>query len=262
MSDTARAAVLWEELTWPEIEDLTKTMSMVMIPCGATEQHGPHLPLNVDTIQVDEVCRRASARTGVPVIPSQPIGLSQSQGHFPGTIWVRAETMIRYLSEICHSLYASGIRKFVLVNGHGPNACVLQCVRENLRCDFEDVQCTAVNYFSTTNETSFASDSAFGKHIHANYGETSQVLALRPDLVQMERAVDEPDFYTFFDHRSDQVSRSGIMGSRVTDSSAEDGERMLDAFAAGLADLLRTGLQEPIPIRGGYAASRRTDGSR
>jgi creatinine amidohydrolase len=249
--------VLWEELTWPEAEELTQTMKMVMVPVGATEQHGPHLPLNVDTIQVDDVCKRASAKTGVPMIPTMAIGLSQSHGTFPGTLWVRSETMIRYITEICHSLYHSGVRKFVLVNGHMYNLWVLQCVRDNLRCDFDDVQCTALNYFMTTQDTKFASDAPMRKHIHANFGETAQVLALRPDLVDMEEVVDEPDYYTFFDHRFDQVSHSGIIGRNATGATAEDGEEMLESFAEALAGMLRTGLEEPIPIPEGYTGVRR-----
>jgi len=253
--------VLWEELTWPEVEELTKTMPAVMVPVGATEQHGPHLPLNVDTIQVDDVCRRASAKTGVPMIPTMSIGLSQSHGKFPGTLWVRSETMIRYITEVCHSLYASGIRKFILVNGHMYNLWPLQCVRDNIRCDFDDVQCTALNYFLTSSETAFASDAPMGKHIHANFGETAQVLALRPDLVDMDRAVDEPDYYTFFDHRFDQVSHSGIIGRNATGASAKDGEEMLEAFGDALAELLLKGLDEPIPIADGYTGEHRWDKS-
>jgi creatinine amidohydrolase len=248
--------ILWDELTWPEIEELTREMKMVIVPVGATEQHGPHLPLNVDTIQVYDVAKRASALTGVPVIPPQAIGLSQSHGTFPGTLWVRSETMIRYITEVCHSLYASGIRKFVLLNGHMYNLWVLQCVRDNLRCDFDDVQCTALNYFLLA-ENGFVSDAPMRKHIHANFGETAQVLALRPDLVHMERAVNEDDYYTFFDHRFDQVSHSGIIGRNVTGATAEDGEQMLQSFAEALADLLRKGLAEPIPIADGYTGVHR-----
>jgi creatinine amidohydrolase len=257
MPITPGEPVLWDELTWPEVERLTETMKAAMMPVGATEQHGPHLPLSVDTIQVEEVCRRASARTGVPMIPTLAIGLSQSQGGFPGTLWVRPESMIRYVTDICHSLHASGIRKFILVNGHLYNLWALQCVRESLRCDFGDVQCTVVNYFQTTPDTQFDSDTPVGKHLHANYGETSQVLALRPDLVDMSLAVDEPDFPTVFDHRMDQISRSGIVGRNATGGNAADGEKMLEQFSTALAELVRRALDEPIPIPDGYAGERR-----
>jgi creatinine amidohydrolase len=243
--------VLWEELTWVEIEELTKTMKMVLVPVGATEQHGPHLPLATDTLQVYEVAKRASSLTGVPVVPPLAIGLSQSHGRFPGTLWVRSETMIRFLTEVCHSLYHSGIRKFVLLNGHMYNLWVLQCVRDNVRCDFDDVQCTALNYWATA-ETRLLEDTPVRKHVHANFGETSQVLAIRPDLVRMDEAVDEADFPTFFDHRFDQISRSGVVGRNATGASPEAGAEMLATLGESLAKLLREGLAEPIPIPGGY----------
>jgi creatinine amidohydrolase len=243
--------ILWDELTWTEIEELTKKVPMAILPVGATEQHGPHLPLSTDTLQVYEVAKRASALTGVPVLPPLAIGLSQSHGKFPGTVWVRSETMIRFLTEICHSLYQSGIRKFFLLNGHMYNLWVLQCVRDNLRCDFDDLQCTAVNYFLTA-ETRFAEDAPMRKHIHGNYGETCQVLAIRPDLVQMDQAVNEDDFYTMFDHRFDQISRSGVIGRNASGATAEEGAKMLEAFGLAVADLVQKGLQEPIRFPGGY----------
>lgn len=252
----ANQPILWDELTWTEVEELTKEMKMVIVPVGATEQHGPHLPLNVDTLQVYEVAKRASALTGVPVVPPFAVGLSQSHGRFPGTLWVRSETMIRYMTEVCHSLYQSGIRKFVLLNGHMYNLWVLQCVRDNLRCDFDDVQCTAFNYFLAA-DTAFASDAPAKKHIHGNFGETSQVLAIRPDLVHMDDSVDEDDFYTFFDHRFDQVSHSGIVGRNATGGDAQAGEEMLTEFAEAIANLLRRGLEEPIPIPDGYTGVHR-----
>jgi creatinine amidohydrolase len=61
--------VLWEELSWKDIESLTKTMNMVIMPIGACEQHGPHLPLAVDTIDCYEIAKRVSGKTGVPVVP-------------------------------------------------------------------------------------------------------------------------------------------------------------------------------------------------
>jgi creatinine amidohydrolase len=74
-------------------------MDMVIVPVGACEQHGPHLPLAVDTIDRYEIAKRVSAKTGVPVIPPMMYGCSQSHGKFPGTLSIRPETMIRMLSE-------------------------------------------------------------------------------------------------------------------------------------------------------------------
>ncbi len=111
--------ILWDELSWKDVEEITKNIKMVILPIGACEQHGPHLPLGVDTIDCYEIAKRVSAKTGVPVIPPIIYGVSQSHGKFPGTISIRPETMIKMICEICEWLYNnSGIRKILLLNGH------------------------------------------------------------------------------------------------------------------------------------------------
>jgi creatinine amidohydrolase len=109
-------AILWDDLSWKDIQKLTQGMKMVIIPIGACEQHGPHLPLSVDTIDCYEVAKRVSAKTRVPVIPPLTYGCSQSHGNFPGTLSLRPETMIRMICDIVEWLYRSGIRKILLLN--------------------------------------------------------------------------------------------------------------------------------------------------
>src|SRR5687767_1770063 len=87
-------AVRWEELTWPEASDAASTSKAVIIPVGAIEQHGPHLPLAVDTQICEAVALGVSALTGVPLIPPLCYGVSGSHGNFGGTIGLRPETMI------------------------------------------------------------------------------------------------------------------------------------------------------------------------
>ena len=85
------------------------------------------------------------------------------------------------------------------------------------------------------------------KHIHGNFGETAQMLAIRPDLVKMDRAENTPDFFTLFDYRFDQVSANGIIGGNATGATAEDGEELLAAFEAKISELVQKGLEEKIP---------------
>ena len=174
-----------------EVEEFVDHCNMVIIPVGAIEQHGPHLPLMTDTAQALEISKRVSANTGVPVVPPVAVGISQSHGNFPGTLWVRVDTMISLLYDLCTSLYESGIRKFFFINGHMYNDWGIKGVRDHFRCDYDDVQITTVNYWQTT-ETRFAEDCPQNKHIHGNFGETAQMLVIRPDLVKMDRAEDTP----------------------------------------------------------------------
>src|ERR671923_315181 len=142
--------VLWEELSWKDIENLTKTMKMVIVPIGACEQHGPHLPLAVDTIDCYEIAKRVSSKTGVPVIPPLMYGCSQSHGKFPGTVSIRPETMIRMICEIAEWLYNSNIRKILLLNGHMWNWGPLYSARENMRYDYPDLQVKVLDWWATT----------------------------------------------------------------------------------------------------------------
>ena len=243
--------VLWEEFTWEEVEEFVERCNMAIIPVGAIEQHGPHLPLLTDTAQAYEIAKRVSANTGVPVVPPIAVGISQSHGNFPGTLWLRVDTMIRVLYDLCTALYETGIRKFFFINGHMYNDWGIKGLRDHFRCDYDDVQVTTVNYWQTT-ETRFAEDCPQNKHIHGNFGETAQMLVIRPDLVKMERAEDTPDFFTLFDYRFDQVSANGVIGGNATGATAEAGEEMLSAFEAKISELVKKGLEETMPIPGGY----------
>lgn len=243
--------ILWEEFTWEEVEEYVNRCNMVLFPVGATEQHGPHLPLICDTAQAYEIAKRVSANTGVPVIPPMHFGISQSHGNFPGTLWVRCDTMISVLYDVATSLYESGVRKFFFINGHMYNDWGIKAVRDHLRCDYDDVHVTTVNYWLTA-ETRFAEDCPQRKHIHGNFGETAQLLAIRPDIVKMDRAQNTPDFFTLFDYRFDQVSKNGVIGGNATGATAKDGEEMLSSFTAAISDLVDKGLKEKMPIPGGY----------
>ena len=243
--------VLWEELSWKEIENLTKTMDMVIVPVGACEQHGPHLPLAVDTIDCYEIAKRVSAKTGVAVTPPMMYGCSQSHGKFPGTLSIRPETMIRMLSELAEWLYKSNIRKILFLNGHMWNWGPLYSARENIRYDYPDLQVRVLDWWATTPSimTSSMKDCpVFPSYVHANIGETSCMLAARPDLVKMEEAINKEDYNTFFEYRMDQYSKSGIVGRETTKATAEFGEKIFAMVVDNLSDMIETALSEDTPI--------------
>lgn len=244
--------ILWDELSWKDVEEITKNIKMVILPIGACEQHGPHLPLGVDTIDCYEIAKRVSAKTGVPVIPPIIYGVSQSHGKFPGTISIRPETMIKMICEICEWLYNnSGIRKILLLNGHMWNWGPIYSARENIHYDFPDLQIRVLDWWATTTDImnkSMKDCPVFPSYVHANIGETSCMLALRPDLVDMTKAVDAKDYKTFFEYRMDQYSKTGVVGRETTKATAKFGEDVLAMVVDNLVPMIKDALKEQIPF--------------
>jgi creatinine amidohydrolase len=242
--------ILWEELTWKDVDRLTKTMNMAIIPTASCEQHGPHLPLAVDTIDCYEVAKRVSAKTGVPVVPPLIYGCSQSHGNFPGTLSLRPDTMMKIICEISEWLYKSRIRKILILNGHMWNWGPIYSARENLRYDFPELQVRVLNWWETTPTTmsKLVEDCpVFPSYIHANLSETSCVLAARPELVNMQEAVDEEDYETFFEYRMDQYSKSGVVGRGATKSTAELGKKLFAMVVDALVPMIKNALNEDKP---------------
>lgn len=250
--------VLWEELTWKDADRLTRRMKMAIMPTAACEQHGPHLPLAVDTIDCYEVAKRVSARTGVPVVPPLIYGCSQSHGDFPGTLSIRPETMTRMICEIAEWLHRSRIRKLLILNGHMWNLGPIYSARENLRYDLPDLQVRVLNWWETTPKTmaKLVEDCpVHPSYLHANMAETACVLAARPDLVNMKEAVDEDDYQTFFEYRMDDYSKTGVVGRGATKATATLGEKIFGMVTDALVPMVEKALHED-PKRG-YRRARR-----
>lgn len=242
--------ILWEELTWKDVDELTRTMKMAIIPTAACEQHGPHLPLSVDTIDCYEVAKRVSERTGVPVVPPLTYGCSQSHGDFPGTLSIRPETMTRMICEIAEWLHRSRIRKVLILNGHMWNWGPIYSARENLRYDFPDLQVRVLNWWETTPNTmaKLVEDCPVSpSYIHANIAETACVLAVRPDLVNMKEAIDEEDYDTFFEYRMDHYSKTGVVGRGATKATPKLGEELFQMVVDELVPMVEKALAEKKP---------------
>lgn len=245
--------LLWEELSWPEVRDLTKVMDTAILPCGSVEQHGPHLPLCVDTVDVYEVAKRVSAETGVPVLQPFWYGVSQRHGDFPGTISFRPETFINAVYDIFTWLYKAGIRKLILLNGHMWNIGVLQSVRDKILTDFpDDVRVKNINWWEVSERVlkKAAQDTPEAPTwIHGNIAETSCMLVVRPDLVDMSKAVDVNDAKVFWDYRMDQYTETGVVGRETRKSSAEWGEELFCMVVEDLVPQIKEALKEEPPVK-------------
>lgn len=240
--------VRWEELTWPEAESTAAAQDSVIIPVGATEQHGPHLPLAVDTLICEAVALGVSALTGVPVLPPLSFGVSASHGDFAGTVALRPETMIAVVEDVIDSLYASGVRQFILLNGHIWNNGALDVSAEKLRVRHRDARVRALGYVTMYPGPEVDGHVTYGRALmHANFFETSVMLHLAPELVRMERATSHVDVDSFWDYRMDQVSETGVWGRDVTDADAKHGEAEFDRCVLTTAKAVSAAVREPWP---------------
>jgi len=244
--------LLYDELTSPEVKKLIDSgMDMAIMPTGATEQHGPHLPLSVDYLCAYRIALGVSAETGIPVFPPFPYGHSSGHRGLPGTLSLRPETFQAVIEDIAEWAYASGFRRLLFLNGHLLNESSLGNAIANLRGRFEDLKLAAITWWDITPELQarFDADGHCGMG-HGNVVETSLVRYLRDDLVRMQhaKAVSGRREKYFFYYLIRQLSQVGYMGdpSRAT---PELGEELYKMAVNGLVPRIREALKEEPPYK-------------
>ncbi len=217
------------DLTWPEVGAYRPPDVILVVPLGATEQHGPHLPLSTDTDLARALCAGlAERRPDVLVAPAVPYGSSGEHDGFPGTLSIGQAALELLLIELCRSATAT-YGRIVLVSAHGGNAEPLRRAEALLRSESRDVRAYLPRY---------------GGDPHAGRTETSLMLALRPDLVRVDRAEPgdtRPLAETLPLLRAGgvrAVSANGVLGD-PTGAHAAEGRALLDASITDLYDTTR-----------------------
>jgi creatinine amidohydrolase len=193
MTDRVRNEYRYEKLTWPEINDAVDMGKICIVPCGAVEQHGPHLPLDVDLVCPNGIARGAGQE--VPekmlVLPTVSYGYTGHVMDFPGTINTHYEHFIAQVLDITKSLAYHGFKKIVLLNGHGSNMPNLDLVarRTNLETDAECVVCAWWNLLTIDPDflPSWRESKFPGGCAHAGELETSLYLYLAEEDVRKEK---------------------------------------------------------------------------
>lgn len=238
----------WENLKAEELRQLAGRDAIVVLPVAAMEQHGPHLPVKVDTLLCTEICRRAAALVApsdaIVVAPPVWTGLSEHHVSFGGTFTLDYPTFSALLGCVVRSLVRQGFRRIAFVNGHGGNVAAIELAAGQLSVELR-VPILAATYWRTA-EAAFARILERQKTVrHACEAETSMMLALAPQLVDMSRIgeahgragpdpQEEMERGTYrwmsFASRTD----SGVIGDAAL-ASAEKGERLLAAAAEGVA---------------------------
>ena len=179
-------------LTWTDVRDLGKVQGVVLLPVGAVEQHGPHLPLITDTLQVTRVLDAALERLPDTVaawtLPALPYAKSNEHASFPGTVSLSADTLRAILFDIAASVRQAGFRRLAFLNGHGGNVSVLDAAARDIRAATElTCFCVQPSFWLQPPFAVSEAEARFG--VHAGELETSLMLLLEPSLVKPERAV-------------------------------------------------------------------------
>jgi creatinine amidohydrolase len=236
------ATVFLGEMTNPEVEEFLKTRHTVIVPTGATEQHGPHSPLLTDVLIPNEIARRVAPQIGAVVAPPINYALSYPHVGFKGLVHIRIPTFMAMIEDLCHAFAASGFKRIIFLNGHYDNtyAIAYACANAAEKLS-KDVKAFPLNYWDGMTAADVEEWSGLKNGLHANAAETSAILAINPDLVDREKTNAEfPPFpeYTvntgpvhtaFFFTSPGSVywaTKSGTWGD-ATQATPEKGERYL-----------------------------------
>jgi creatinine amidohydrolase len=243
-------------LTWTEIEEMPDKENVVIIqPIGAIEQHGPHLPIVVDSAISMGVLGKAFTKleTNIPAysLPCLYYGKSNEHWHFPGTVTLSAQTLLKVIMEMADSIYRAGFRKLVLMNSHGGQPQVMEIAARDLHQQYGDL---LVFPFFTWRVPHITKDLLTDKEktlgIHAGDAETSIMLSLLPEQVKMDRAVCEypyglPENSLLsmegklpFAWLTNEISKSGVLGD-ATVASKEKGDRILESVSDGWVQVIK-----------------------
>ncbi len=243
-SDPGKKFILGE-LTWPEAEACLKKVDVALLPIGAIEQHGPHLPLDTDAFDADYLAKQVAEACSNPkplVLPLISYGVSYHHDDFAGTISINNDTLSTLVYEIGMSAAKNGIKKLVIINGHGGNSPALNFAAQMINRDahiFVGVDSGETSDVDIYEMVETPND------VHAGEFETSTSLAIRPQLVNLDEAKKMvPSFssrYLNFTSKrgiswyayTKKISSTGVMGD-PTKASKEKGQKMWQIMIAHL----------------------------
>jgi creatinine amidohydrolase len=247
---------LWVEMTTEDFAALDPG-AIAVLPVGAVEQHGPHLPVWVDACigqgAVDHVLQRLPDDLPVIFLPMLPIGKSNEHISFPGTLTLSAETLIRLWTEVGESVARAGIRKLVLLNSHGGQPQIMDIVARDLRVRLKMFVVT-LSYWGVGRPPGLFPPEEQAHGIHGGSSETSIMLYLRPDLVREDRrqnfipsSVAMAQRFRYlrpegagvgFGWQTQDLHPAGACGNAL-DADAARGRLIMETTAERLVELLR-----------------------
>ena len=253
-------AIYFKESDWVAVRRCAETDGVAVVPLGSLEQHGPHMPCGVDSIQIDEVMARMVAQLDpklhVCVCPTVDYSIVQWASPLAAA-GISPRTMEQCLVDICHALTDLDFSKIVLVHGHGGlpagRSALWQAMHEKRPALYVDLmpfdRCDAR-----------IAEIVGGPNGHAGAAETSMMLAIRPDLVNVSKAGPAPASLWGDDFPFPSLTREGsytippiesvpdgFYGGDITLASAEKGEKILDLLAESVEEVVRELASAPTP---------------
>lgn len=250
-------SVFMGELNWREYDTRVRDgTTSVLLPVGSLEQHGHHMPLNVDMLLPVAVCERVARRTGSLVAPVIPYGYKSQQksgggNHMPGTTSLDGATLTATIQDIIRELSRHGVRRLAIMNGHFENSMFIVegidlALRELRSRGVEDFRVMTLSYWDFIDDPDVIAklypEGFPGFDLeHGGVFETSLMLALYPDLVDMDQVVDHPPAsfppYDVFPVDPARTPEPGTLSSGKT-ATREKGELILDVCVTGIAEAI------------------------
>jgi creatinine amidohydrolase len=241
------------DLRAPELSSALSKDSIIVLPLGAIEQHGPHLPLSTDFVVADAAANAAVQAVGAEVdawlLPTLPYTKSNEHAWSSGTIWLSATTLMGVIDDIGRSIASTQARRVLFINGHGGNSALVQVMNRELRLKY-GLQTFLAHPHMPADQGGSSAASELGMGIHGGMDETSVMLHLKPELVDMSLAVRRiPEGLANNEHvrfggkvafgwLSNDFFPDGHIGD-PTGATADIGEQMFNSAVDGLCGALR-----------------------
>jgi creatinine amidohydrolase len=246
----------WVDYTSEQFSRLPRESLIAVLPVGAVEQHGPHMPISTDLATIEGVVNAVAPKLpqDLPVLflPPTAYGKSNEHSRYPGTVTLSAQTLISLWMDIGDSVARSGVRKLVFFNAHGGQMNVMDIVTRDLR-ERHDMMVVAANWYTLGLPAGLFTEHELRHGIHAGDLETSVMLSLKPDTVQMQHArrFESLTERMARENRYLSITPSGKLGWQTQDlnpegacgdatlATAEKGRAVLDYVSDRFIELLQ-----------------------
>jgi creatinine amidohydrolase len=221
----------WAKLHWPDVRQAVEDYRIALLPVGAIEEHGPHMNLGSDWYAIQNLTTRIAEEAQLLLLPALPYGQVWSLSRFPGSLSISDQTLVTTIVEIAAGLKRVGVKGLILMSGHLGNVSALKTAsRQLLDADMPSLYLFYPGIEEISKKINEAPRSN-PRIIHADETETSLLLALAPECVDMSRALAEyPNYPVDFDYTSiywDELCSSGVFGD-ATVATPEKGKLLVD----------------------------------